>query len=195
MIWVMSLPVTRPKSSTFSSVESGGMAEKPSRLRKMVMGERTRCRCLVWGMRGRKMSRVRVWVHQRALRALGRRDEEGGEVGGHQEEDEQGDEAGFVGDFLAEPDGADEESANEEAGDGDGDEQRPGGGEGEVEAADEAGGRKEAEAQADGEVVEGDQREGEESPEDEGVGDAGERALADDFALAEDLPDEVADAL
>ena len=43
-------------------------------------------------------------------------------------------------------------------------------------------------------MVEGDEGEGEESPEDEGVGDAGERALADDFGLAEDFPDEVADA-
>ena len=43
--------------------------------------------------------------------------EEGGEVGGHQGEDEEGDEAGLVGDFLAQPDGADEEAADEEAGD------------------------------------------------------------------------------
>ena len=34
-----------------------------------------------------------------------------------------------------------------------------------------------------------------EGPEDEGVGEAGERALADDFGLEEDFPDEVADAL
>ena len=44
-------------------------------------------------------------------------------------------------------------------------------------------------------MVERDQGEGEESPEDEGVGDAGEWALADDFGLAEDFPDEVFDAL
>ena len=63
-----------------------------------------------------------MWVHQRALScsaAFG--DEEGGEVGDHQEEDEEGDEAGLVGDFFAEPDGADEEAADEESGDGDGD--------------------------------------------------------------------------
>ena len=64
--------------------------------------------------------------------------DEGGEVGDHQGEDEQGDEAGFVGDLLAEPDGADEEAADEQACDGDCDEQRPRGGKEEVEAADPA---------------------------------------------------------
>jgi hypothetical protein len=44
-------------------------------------------------------------------------------------------------------------------------------------------------------VIERDQGEGEESPEDESVGEAGERALADDLGLAEDLPDEEPDAL
>ena len=43
-------------------------------------------------------------------------------------------------------------------------------------------------------MIEADEGEGEESPEDEGVGEAGERALADDLALAEDLPEEVPDA-
>ena len=121
--------------------------------------------------------------------------EEGGEVGDHQQEDEQGDDAGLVGDFLAEPDGADEEAADEEARRS---RWRP--------AAPTrrrrrsrsgrsrlSGGRK-PRRRPSGEVVERDQGEGEESPEDEGVGDAGQRALADDFGLAEDFPDEVADA-
>ena len=43
-------------------------------------------------------------------------------------------------------------------------------------------------------MVEADEGEGEESPEDEGVCEAGERALRDDFRLAEDLPEEVPDA-
>ena len=87
------------------------------------------------------MSSARVWVHQRALigqRAFRR--EEGSEVGDHQQEDEERDEAGLVGDFFAEPDGADEEATDKEAGDGDGDEQRPKAGEDEVEATDEASG-------------------------------------------------------
>ena len=43
-------------------------------------------------------------------------------------------------------------------------------------------------------MVEGDEGEGEEAPEDEGMGEAGEGPFADDFGLAEDFPDEVADA-
>ena len=39
--------------------------------------------------------------------------EEGGEVGDHQDKDERGDNTGFVGDLLAEPDGADEKAADE----------------------------------------------------------------------------------
>ena len=61
------------------------------------------------------------------------------------------------------------------------------GGEPEVEAAEEALGRKEAESEAGGEVIEGDEGEGAESPEDEGVGDAGEGALANDFGLETDF--------
>jgi len=121
-------------------------------------------------------------------------EEEGGEVGDHQVEDKKGDEAGFVGEFFAEPDGADEEATDEETCDGDGYEGGPGSGEEEVEAAEEAFWREEAEAYADEEVVGGDEGEGEESPEDEGVGDAGGGSLLDDFGLAEDLPEEEPDA-
>jgi hypothetical protein len=53
---------------------------------------------------------------------------------------------------------------------------------------------KDCEAHSGGEVIEGDEREGEESPEDEGVRYTGQRAFADDLALAEHLPDEVANA-
>ena len=44
-------------------------------------------------------------------------------------------------------------------------------------------------------MVQRDQREGQEGPEDEGMGEAGERELADDFGLAENFPEEVPDAL
>ena len=43
-------------------------------------------------------------------------------------------------------------------------------------------------------MVERDQRKGAEGPEDKGVRQAGERALANDFGLEEHLPDEVPDA-
>ena len=43
-------------------------------------------------------------------------------------------------------------------------------------------------------MVEADQGEGEESPEDEGVEEAREWALADDLGLAEDFPEEIPSA-
>ena len=49
-------------------------------------------------------------------------------------------------------------------------------------------------AEPDCAMVERDQGKGAESPEDKGVGEAGEGALADDFCLAHDFPDEVPDA-
>ena len=75
-------------------------------------------------------------THQRTRAAgLGVGDEECGQVSGHEDEDQQGDEAGFPGELLAEPFGADEEAADEEAEDADGAGQGEGGGEVEVEAA------------------------------------------------------------
>ena len=44
------------------------------------------------------------------------------------------------------------------------------------------------------EMVERDEREGKKTPEDEGVGEAGERTLLDDLGLTEDFPEEVPDA-
>lgn len=44
-------------------------------------------------------------------------------------------------------------------------------------------------------MVERDQGEGEEGPEDECVGEAGERALADDLGLGCNFPEEVSDPL
>jgi hypothetical protein len=61
--------------------------------------------------------------------------EEGGQVSGHEGEDQEGDEAGFPGELFTEPLGADEEAADEEAEDADGAGQGEGGGEVEVPAA------------------------------------------------------------
>ena len=139
--------------------------------------------------------RQRVQPPERSNRGACIGDEERGQVGGHEGEDEQGDEAGFPGEFFAEPLGADEEAADEEAQDADGAGGGEDGGEPEVEAADGAGGREESESEDGGAVVERDQHKGAEGPEDEGVGEAGGGPLADDFGLEEDFPDEVADAL
>ncbi len=57
---VMSLPVSRPKSS---SPESGGILLKVSRFKKTVTGLSSRCRCLVWGTKGRNTRIVSVCAH------------------------------------------------------------------------------------------------------------------------------------
>ncbi len=137
----------------------------------------------------------RVGPPQAAGRGRGGWHEEGRQVRDHQGEDEEGDDARFVRHLAAKPDGTHEEAAHEKTGDADRDKQRKGGGEPEVEAADPAVGIEEAEAKAGGEMVERDERKGEKSPEDESVGETGERALLDDFGLADDFPEEVPDAL
>ena len=71
--------------------------------------------------------------------------EERGEVGDHQGEDEEGDDAGFVGDFLAQPAGANEEAADKESEDADGASSGKCGGEIEVEAAERSRRAQEAE--------------------------------------------------
>jgi len=122
-------------------------------------------------------------------------DEERGQVGDHQQEDEEGDEAGLVRELLAEPLGAHEETADEEAENARGAGQGEDGGEVKVEAAKEACGGEKAQAETDGEVVQRDQGKGAESPEDEGVRQAGQRALADDLGLKGYFPEEIPEAL
>src|SRR5262249_41210109 len=63
-----------------------------------------------------------------------------------------------------------------------------------VDAAKNVLAAEEGKAEAKREVIEGDQREGEEAPEDEGVSDAGDGPLGDDFGLKKDFPDEIGDA-
>src|SRR5581483_372522 len=58
---VRSLPVWRPKSS---SPTSGGIFAKAPRVKKTENGLKTRCRCLVWGISGRKTSRATECAHQ-----------------------------------------------------------------------------------------------------------------------------------
>src|ERR1039458_10547520 len=65
---VTSLPVSSPKSS---SPESGGMRLKPARFRKTVTGLSARCRCLVWGIIGRKARSEEHTSELQSLRHLG----------------------------------------------------------------------------------------------------------------------------
>ena len=117
-----------------------------------------------------------------------------GQVGGHEGEDEQGDKAGFPGEFLAKPYGADDEAADEEAENSDG----AGGGEDccepEIKSADLTRGIEEADSEDCGAMVDRDECKGAEGPEDEGVGQAGGGALTDDFGLEEHFEYEIANA-
>ena len=67
-----------------------------------MKGLSTRCRCLVWGMMGKKMSSDKR-VSPPEERAAGAcvRDEERGQISDHENEDEQGDEAGFPGEACS----------------------------------------------------------------------------------------------
>ena len=65
------------------------------------------------GQKDEQRERVRPPESSRGGAGVG--NEESGEIGGHQDEDEQGDEAGFPGELLAEPAWAHEEAADEEA--------------------------------------------------------------------------------
>ncbi len=120
--------------------------------------------------------------------------EERGEVGGHEGEDEERDESAFGRD-LAEPARLHQEAADGETGDGDGDGDGEERGESEIETAEPALAREKIDVEALSEMVDGDQAERAEAPEDEGVGDAGKRALPDDFGLADHFPKECPGAL
>ncbi len=110
-----------------------------------------------------------------------------GEVGDHQDEDEQGDEGRFPRDF-SEPFGPQNEAAESKSGDGDcGDDRERGGEPANGVAVD----REEWPADADGEMIERDEAEGAKSPEDEGVEKARNGPLLNDLGLADDLPEEV----
>jgi hypothetical protein len=87
------------------------------------------------------------------------------QVSKHQGKNQEGDDGGFLGElfcaggFPGEPARADEETAECEAGDGDGHSDAEQGGESEVEAAEGTGAIEEAEAEAGRDVVEGDEGE------------------------------------
>ena len=114
------------------------------------------------------------------------------QVGDHQDENEQRDDAGFRRDF-AQPDGARDEAADGQAGDGDRHKHGPHGHESEIGFAESAFAAKKRQAETGGNVVDGDQRERTEAPEDEGVREAGQRTLPDHFPLQQHFPDELPD--
>jgi len=114
-----------------------------------------------------------------------------GQVGDHEDKDKQCDEAAFGGD-LAEPFGLDDEAAGGQASDGDGNGYGKDGDEAEIDAAERGLAGNEDEAVAEEEVVERRETKSAEAPEDECMGDTGKRAVANDFSLEHDLPEEFA---
>lgn len=121
-------------------------------------------------------------------------DEEGGEVGRHEGEDEEGDEAGFIRKMSAEPDGADEEAADEKIENAEGASDGEKRGEVKVKASEEAGGGEETGSESYGAMVDRDEREGEKAPKDKGMSESGDGALANDFGLKQNLRDELPNA-
>jgi hypothetical protein len=137
----------------------------------------------------------RVSPPENAGRGIGGCNEKGGQIGGHEEEDQKGDDAGPPGDLFAEPDGMEKETSDEEGKNGDGASQGEEGGEIVVEATKRTAGQEKTKAETDGAVVERNQGKRAEGPENECVSEAGKRPFANDFGLAEDFPEEVPEAL
>ena len=98
------------------------------------------------------------------------------------------------GETWSQPDGTDDEAADRESRDGDGHSHGENGDEIVIGRPEGALAREHGKAEAGGEMIECNQGEGAEAPEHEGVGESGERALANDFALQQDLPHKLADA-
>lgn len=121
--------------------------------------------------------------------------EERGQIGDHENEDQQGNEAGFPGEAGSEPPGPDEKPADEQANNADGAKQGKDSREVEIEAADGADGVEEAQAEQSGAVVQGNQGEGAKSPENECVRKTRKGASTDDPGLAQNLPDELPECL
>ncbi len=117
--------------------------------------------------------------------------EERCQVGCHQEEDQPGDYARFVGGLLTEPTRAYEKATNKQAQNADSAGDGESRGEVEVEASDEARRGKKTDTEPDRCMIQGDQGECQKSPEDEGVGQAGKWPLLNHLGLAEDLGEEV----
>ena len=159
-------------------------------------GDRAQDQVQVLGMRNERQKdqdTKRMGPPESACHGRSGRNGEGREVGDHQREDEERNHAGFVGDLSSQPYRTHEEAAYKESGDGDRYQQREDRSKPEVEATNVAIGIEEAKPEAGREVVQRDESEGEEAPEDEGVCEAGKRALLDDLGLAEHLPEEVPD--
>ena len=123
----------RPKSS---SPASGGIWLKPPRREKDSGRAENQVQVLGVGDDGQKGQKgQRVHPPEDSRGGVGVGDKERGQVGDHQQEDQEGDEAGLVGELLAQPLGADQKRRTKSAENAHGAGQGEDGGEIEVEAA------------------------------------------------------------
>ena len=121
------------------------------------------------GISGRNASSVAVCSHQFARAAVvAFVQRQAGQVGDHQDEDEQRDDAGFRRD-LAQPLGPRHEAANRQAGDGDGNRHREHGHKSEIDLAETAVAAQKRKAETGRQVIQSDQRERAEAPKYKGV--------------------------
>ena len=117
----------------------------------------------------------------------------GGHVSDHEDEDEKRDEAGFVRQG-SEPLWADHKSAESEAGDRDGAEQRKQERKPKIKRAEKGFAAQQREAEAGRDVADSHEGEGAKAPEHEGVSKPRQRALANYLGLAQYVPKEIPDA-
>ena len=117
-----------------------------------------------------------------------------GQIGDHQDKDQQRDHAGLVRQFLAQPAGPDSETPERETDNADAHADGEYGDHGEINPAEATLRRHKWAAESDGKVVQRDQGKGAESPEYKGMRKPRQRSLADHFPLQHDFPDEPADA-
>src|SRR5215471_2599497 len=116
--------------------------------------------------------------------------EEARQIRSHQGEDQHRDHAG-LGRQRPQPSWPDEKTADEQSRDRDGDQSSEDRRCCEIGAPEAALAGEKSGVEAGGEVIQCHQREGAESPKDECVSQARQRALADYFALEQNLPNEI----
>src|SRR5436190_14298136 len=105
-----------------------------------------------------------------------------GQIRDHQDKNQESDDARF-GRRFPEPDRPDDEAAYEQANDGNGDGYRENRDEPIITRTEHTLARQQRKTEAGGEEIERDQGESAKAPEHEGVGQARERALANDLGL------------
>src|SRR5581483_9490593 len=178
------------KAEVLITMERRNLAEAAARKKD---GKRAEYQVQVLGMRDHRQKdeqRECVRPPESARRRTCVRHEESGEIRGHQCKDQQRNEARLPGEF-AEPLRPHKEAANEEAENACCTSDSKEGGTVKGAATDATSRIEKAETKGSGAVIQRDQRKGAKGPEDQRMGEAGQRALADHLRLAHHLPEEI----